>query len=72
MKLLSNVGHVESCFGLIGVGVSISASEVQGLRQTYHRLSSHFGCTRWYSKVTRHKWNLVLVLFVDSANLDAR
>jgi hypothetical protein len=35
---------------------------VHGLRQTYHRLSNHFGRTQWYSEVTRLKWNLVLVL----------
>jgi hypothetical protein len=31
------------------------------LHQMYHRVRNHFGCTRWYSKVTRHKWNLVSV-----------
>jgi hypothetical protein len=34
---------------------------VHGLRQTYHRLRNRFGCTRWYSKVTRLKWKLILV-----------
>jgi hypothetical protein len=71
-ELLSNVGHVKSCFGLIGDGVSICASEVQGLRQTYYRLNNRFGRTRRYTEVTRHKWNIILVLFVDSANHDAR
>jgi hypothetical protein len=27
----------------------------------YYRLRSHFGCTRWYSLVTRLKWKLVSV-----------
>jgi hypothetical protein len=31
------------------------------MRQTYHRLSNHFGRSRWNSEVMRHKWNLVLV-----------
>jgi hypothetical protein len=31
------------------------------MRQTYHRLSNYFGRTRWYSEVTRHKWNLISV-----------
>jgi hypothetical protein len=34
---------------------------VHGLSQTYHRLRNHFGCSRWYSKVTRFKWMLVSV-----------
>jgi hypothetical protein len=35
---------------------------VHCLCQTYHRVSNRFGCTRLYSEVMRHKWNLVLVL----------
>jgi hypothetical protein len=31
------------------------------LRQTYHRLGNCFGCTGWYSWVTRLKWKLVSV-----------
>jgi hypothetical protein len=31
------------------------------LRQTYHRLRNYFGCTVWYSWVTRLKWKLVSV-----------
>jgi hypothetical protein len=31
------------------------------LRQTYDRVRNHFGCTRWYSKLTRLKWKLVPV-----------
>ena len=33
---------------------------------------NHFGCTRWYSLVTRLKWKLVLSPFGDSANHDSR
>jgi hypothetical protein len=28
------------------------------LHQTYYRFRNHFGCTRWYSYVTRLKWKL--------------
>jgi hypothetical protein len=31
------------------------------LRQTYHRLRNYFGCTGWYSCVTRLKWKIVSV-----------
>jgi hypothetical protein len=31
------------------------------LRQTYRRLINCFGCTGWYSCVTRVKWKLVSV-----------
>jgi hypothetical protein len=34
------------------------------LYQWYHRLRNRFGCTRWYYKVTRLKWKLVLVYLV--------
>jgi hypothetical protein len=33
---------------------------VHGLRQRYHRLKNHFGCTQWNSKVTWLKWKLIL------------
>jgi hypothetical protein len=49
MELLGDVGHVESCFSLIGDEASIGAREVHGLHGTYHRLENHFGRTRWYS-----------------------
>jgi hypothetical protein len=45
MELLGDVGHVEPRFGLFGDSVNIGAREVHGLRQTYHRLGNHFGCT---------------------------
>jgi hypothetical protein len=56
-KLLCDVGHVKSRFGLFGDGVSVSAryNTVCGKRR------NHFGCTRWFSKVTRLKWKLVSV-----------
>jgi hypothetical protein len=61
MELLGDVGHGESCFGPFEDGVSVGARQVHGLRQTYHSISNRFGRTRLYSKVTRHKWNLVSV-----------
>ena len=38
MELLGDTGHVESCFGPFGDGVSVGARQVHGLHQTYHRL----------------------------------
>ena len=61
MELLGDVGHVESCFGLFGDSVSVSARYVNGLRQTYRRLRNRFGRSRWFSSVMRLKWKLVLV-----------
>ena len=49
MELLGDTGHVESCFGPFGDGVSVGARQVHGLRQTFHRLRNRFGHTQWYS-----------------------
>jgi hypothetical protein len=49
MEPLCDVCQVKSRYGLLGDGVSVSARVVHGLHQTYHWLSNHFGCTRWYS-----------------------
>jgi hypothetical protein len=35
MELLGDVGHVESCFGPLGDGVSIGERLVHGLRHTH-------------------------------------
>jgi hypothetical protein len=48
-RLLGDVGHVKSCFGPFGDGVSVGPRQVHGLRQTYHRLGNRFGRNRWYS-----------------------
>ena len=61
MELLGDTGHVKARFGPFGGGVSVGARQVQGLRQTYHRLRYRLGRTRWYSYVTKLKWRLVLV-----------
>jgi hypothetical protein len=70
--LIDDEAQLEAPFGLFGDSANLDSRLVHGLRQTYHRLSNRFGRTRWYFKVTRHKWSLVLVFFMDSANLDAR
>jgi hypothetical protein len=49
LLVLGDVGHVQSRFGPFGDSVSVGARLVPGLRQTYHRLRNHFGCTRRYS-----------------------
>jgi hypothetical protein len=49
MELLGDLGHVASRFGPFGDSVSVSARQVHGLRQMYHRLRNHFGRTGWYS-----------------------
>ena len=46
MELLADVGRVESLFGLFGDGVSVSARQVHGLLQMYHRLTYRLGRTR--------------------------
>jgi hypothetical protein len=61
IELLGDVGYVESCFSLFGDTISVGARQGHGFCQTYHRLKNHFGCTRWYSQVTRVKWKLILV-----------
>jgi hypothetical protein len=48
MEPLGDVGNVESRFGPFRNGVSVGARQVHGLRQMYHRLRNHFGCTRCY------------------------
>jgi hypothetical protein len=63
IELVGDVGHVESCFGLVGDGVNVGARLVHGLRQSYHRPKNRFGCNRSHSKVTRLKWKLVSVSF---------
>ena len=34
---------------------------MHGLDRTWNRLGSHFGCTRWNSKVAWVKWKLILL-----------
>ena len=58
MEVLGDTGHVESRFGPFGDGVSAGARQVQGLRQTYHRLRKSF-------------WMHPMVLLGDEAQVDA-
>jgi hypothetical protein len=48
MELLGDVGHVESNFFPFRDSVSVGARQVHSLHQTYHRLKTLFGHTRWY------------------------
>jgi hypothetical protein len=59
MKLLGDVGLVESRFGRFGYSVSVGAREVHCWCPTYQRHGNHFGRTQWYSYVTRLKCVLV-------------
>jgi hypothetical protein len=61
MEPLGDVGHGKSCFGPFGNGVSVRARQVHGLHQMHHRLSNHFGRTRWHYEVTSLKWKLTSV-----------
>jgi hypothetical protein len=61
MVLLGDEAQMEARFDPFGESVSFGARLVHGLRQIYHSLRNHFGCTRWYSWVTRLKWKLVLI-----------
>ena len=58
MRLLADVGHVESCFGLFGDSVIVGARLVYGLRQTYYRLRKSF-------------WKHSMVLLGDEAQAEA-
>jgi hypothetical protein len=72
MELLGDVGHVKSCFGPFGDGVSIGARLVHGLCQTYLRLRNHF---RMYPMVLlgdEAQLEARFSPFRDSTNLDAR
>jgi hypothetical protein len=45
MVLLGDEAQVESRFGLFGGSINLYARQVNGLPQTYHRLSNLFGHT---------------------------
>jgi hypothetical protein len=48
IEIHGDVGHVESHFGPFRDSINIGERLVHGLRQMYHRLRNHFGCTQWY------------------------
>jgi hypothetical protein len=56
--LVSDMGRVEFRFSPFGDSASVSARQVHGLHQTYHRHRNHFGHTRWDSLVMRLKGKL--------------
>jgi hypothetical protein len=49
VELLGDVDHLESRFSPFGDSLSVGARLVHGMRQTYHKLRNHFGCTRWHT-----------------------
>jgi hypothetical protein len=49
MVLLGDEALVKAHFSPFADSANIDARLVHGLRQMYHRLENHFGCTRWYS-----------------------
>ena len=49
MVLLGDEAQVEAQFGKFGDSANLDAKLVHGLRQTYHRVKSRFGRTRWNS-----------------------
>ena len=61
MELLGDMGHVESCFGPVGDGVSVGARQVHGLRQTYHRLRKSLWMHPMVLLGDGVMWNLVSV-----------
>ena len=58
MELQGDKAQVESCFGLFGYSVSISARQVHGLCQRYHRLRKSF-------------WTHLMVLLCDEAQVES-
>ena len=72
MEHQGDVGHVESrSVRLEFLLVLVQGRCVVCAKRTTG-LENRFGCTRWYSLVTRLKWKLVLSPFGDSANHDSR
>jgi hypothetical protein len=51
--LVSDMARVEFRFSPFGDSASVSARQVHGLHQTYHRHRNCFGRTRWDSLVIR-------------------
>jgi hypothetical protein len=71
MKLISDVGRVESCFSPFGDSDSVCARQVHGLHRTYHRHRKSFwthsmGLLGYKAQV--EAW---FGPFGDSATLDA-
>ena len=69
MKLLDDVCHLESRFGLFRNSVSFGATFGHGLRLMHHSLRNHFGSTCWYFGEEAQE-EARFELFGDSVNLD--
>jgi hypothetical protein len=61
MVLLGDEAQVEAHFSQFGYSANPDTRQVHSLRWTYHRLTNHFGCTRWNSYVTWVMWNLISI-----------
>ena len=72
MKLLDDVCHMESRFGLFGGNVSFGARYVHGLHLMHHRIRNHFGRTPMVLLGQGAQVKARFGLFGDSANLYAR
>ena len=71
MELLGDTGHVESCFGSFGDGVSVGAGLVHGLRQS--TISSEIILDAPMVLLgDEAQVQARFVLFCDSTTLDAR
>ena len=61
MELLGDVVHVESCSVRLEKVLVLVQDRCTVLHQMYHRLIYCLGRTRWYSKVMKLNWKLILV-----------
>jgi hypothetical protein len=64
--------QVEAYSGLFEDSANLNTRYVHDLHGMYHRLKNHFGYKRWNCYVTWAMWNLISVLFGDSANIHTR
>ena len=71
MKLLDDVCHLKSHFGLFRNSVSFGATFWHGLRLMHHSLRNHFGSTCWYIGEEAQE-EARFELFGDSVNLYTR
>ena len=72
MEFSCDVGHVESCFDLIGNSVSVGATMVHSLHRTYHRLRKSFWTHPMITLGDEAQLEARIGPFGDSVNLDAR
>ena len=53
---LGDEAQLVAHFGPFGDTVILMQDRLHDLHRTNHRHINHFGCSRWYSKVTNLKW----------------